>query len=285
MSALRVDAHHHVWDLAVLDQPWTRALPVLHRSFAFEELAPQLRAAGIDATVVVQTAAVRAETEALVRLAAQRPEIAGVVGWVDLTDPGVADRIAALRDSAWGGALVGVRHSVQALADGGWLARPEVRRGLSAVGEHHLAYDLLVRWDQLPAAVTVAAAHPGLRFVLDHAGKPDIVSGDIEPWARHVVALARQPNVAVKLSGLTGAAGAGWTTAALEPCVTVLLEAFGPRRILFGSDWPVCLLSATYCEVVEAAEELTGRLSVQERERVFGGTAVEWYGLPGRATR
>ncbi|SDI16677.1 L-fuconolactonase [Actinokineospora alba] len=276
---MRVDAHHHVWDLAVRDQPWTSELPRLRRSFDFADLAPCLRANRIDATVLVQTITVAEETPEFLQLAEDTAEIAGVVGWVDLTAPDVADRLHELRAGPGGKWLVGIRHQVQGEPDDKWLCRAEVRRGLAAVAAAGLVFDLLVTSSQLPAAIDTARALPELSFVLDHAGKPPIALGETEPWRGDLSELATLPNVAVKLSGLVTEARPDWTTDDLLPYAEHALSSFGPDRVMFGSDWPVCLLAATYDEVLTVTEELTAQLSEDERAEVFGGTAVRWYGL------
>ena len=279
----RVDAHHHLWDLAVRDQPWTEGLPALRRTFALAELEPELRKEGIDATVLVQTVDVPPETPELLALSAAHPVVAGVVGWVDLTAPDVADRLAALRAGPGGRALVGVRHGVQSEPDPRWLCRPDVRRGLAAVGAAGLVYDLLVVPAQLPAAVATVRALPGLSFVLDHAGKPNIARGteaDRAGWAADVRALGAEHNAVVKLSGLvTEAEHGSWTPADIRPYADQVLAAFGPDRTMFGSDWPVCLLAADYGRVAALAGELIEALSPAERDAVLGGTAARWYGL------
>jgi L-fuconolactonase len=276
---VRIDAHHHLWDLDVRDQPWTAELPALRRSFGIDELRPTLVANEVDATVLVQTISVADETPELLALADAEPVIAGVVGWIDLTAPDAADQLARLQDGEGGGRLVGIRHQVQEEPDPRWLCRADVRRGLAAVGEAGLAYDLLVKPQQLASAVDTVRALPDMRFVLDHAGKPAIRVGAIQPWHAEVAELAQLPNVAVKLSGLVTEAADEWTVEQLRPYVDVLLQAFGPFRIMFGSDWPVCLLAASYREVVAAAQELTAQLSSAERDDVFGETAARWYGI------
>jgi L-fuconolactonase len=278
-SAARIDAHHHVWDLAVRDQPWTAQLPALRRTFTIDDVRPHLAAHDISATVVVQTVTVPDETPELLALAAQAPVVAGVVGWVDLTAPAVDDELARLRTLPGGHALVGVRHQVQEEPDPNWLGRPDVRRGLAAVSAAGLAYDLVITADQLPAAVETVRALPGLAFVLDHAGKPRIRAGELEPWGSHIAALAECANATVKVSGLVTEAAAEWTVADLRPYVDALLNAFGPARLMYGSDWPVCLLAGSYDQVFDAAVELTGALSPSERADVFGGTAARVYDL------
>ena len=280
---LRVDSHHHVWDLAVRDQPWTAQLPVLRRSFGFSELSPQLRDHHIDGTVLVQTINVAEETPELLLLAAREPMVLGVVGWVDLTAPDVADRIAMLREAPGGQHLVGIRHQVQGELDPRWLCRPTVRQGLAAVADAELVYDLLVIPSQLNAAVETVAAVPGLRFVLDPGGKPRISDHEFEPWRSLIRRLACYENVTCKLSGLvTQADATAWTIDQLCPYADILIEVFGPQRLMFGSDWPVCLLAASYAQVLSVASELTAGLSQTDKESVFGGTASRWYGLVKR---
>ncbi len=276
-----IDAHHHVWDLAVRDQPWTTgALEPLHRTFTVDELAPQARAAGITATVLVQTVTVAEETPEFLAIAAGSDLVAGVVGWVDLTAPDVAGALASLRSGPGGEWLVGIRHQVQGEPDPEWLLRPDVLRGLAAVASAGLAYDLLTLPHQLPAAVACAERLPELTFVLDHCSKPPVASGDVEPWAGQLRALAARPNVSCKLSGLvTEADWASWTVQDLKPYADVVLDAFGPDRVMFGSDWPVCTVAGTYADVVAAAEELTSGLDPGERDAVFGGVARRVYAL------
>jgi L-fuconolactonase len=271
----RVDAHHHLWDLSVRDQPWIDdALAAIRRTFTVSDLAAVARPAGVEATVLVQTVTVADETPEL--LAIDDPLIAGVVGWIDLTAPDAADRLAELRCDR----LVGIRHQVQGEPDPRWLCRPDVRAGLAAVAREGLVYDLLTIPEQLPAAIDTVRALPELRFVVDHLSKPPIATGEVEPWAAHMRALAAHENVACKLSGMvTEADWAAWTVDDLRPYAEVVLDAFGPERVLFGSDWPVCLLAASYAEVIEAADLLVAGLSAAEREQVLGGTARRIYGL------
>lgn len=284
MSALRIDAHHHIWDLAVRPQPWTDDLAALRRSFTLEELVPTLDRHRFDGTVLVQTVNDADETSDMLALAATTPWIAGVVGWVDLAHPDVPRRIDELRSASGGDRLVAVRHQVQYETDD-WLARPDVRRGIAALGEAGLAYELVVTAAQLPAVVSLVTALPQVHFVLDHGGKPPIASGALQPWAAHAAALAARPNVTCKLSGLATEAGEGWTEAALRPYVDVLAEGFGASRLMFGSDWPVCLLAGGYDRVLEATDHLSAHWSESERADLFGRTAVRAYGLTIVASR
>ncbi|MEV0389149.1 amidohydrolase family protein [Nonomuraea sp. NPDC050643] len=273
----RIDAHHHVWDLSARPHTWLDSdkMAPVRRTFTLDDLAGPAAAAGVSRTVLVQVLPDLAETEEFLALAAGSDLVAGVVGWIDLTAPDPAGTLAALPAG-----LVGVRHGVQSEPDPAWLNRPDVRRGLAAVAAAGLAYDLLTLPHQLPAAVETVAALPGLTFVLDHLSKPPIASGELEPWRGRILELAAYPNVYCKLSGMvTEADWKGWRVADLRPYAEVVLEAFGPERVMFGSDWPVCLLAAEYEQVTGAADELCAGLSEGERADVFAGTARRAYRL------
>ncbi|MFE9612124.1 amidohydrolase family protein [Streptomyces sp. NPDC006012] len=279
---MTVDAHHHVWDLSVRDQDWITGpgLQPLRRTFTVQDLQPEARAAGVDRTVLVQTVTVAEETPEFLALADGHELIAGVVGWTDLTRPDVADELARLRALPGGRYLKGIRHQVQGEPDPEWLLRPDVLRGLAAVADAGLVYDLVVLPHQLPAAARAAAALPGLTFVLDHLGKPPVASGEPGSWTADLRALAALPNTVAKLSGLvTEADPASWTTGDLRPYADAALAAFGPDRLMFGSDWPVCTLAASYGRVLATARDLTAQLAPAERTAVFEGTAVRVYGI------
>ncbi|MFE3166972.1 amidohydrolase family protein [Streptomyces sp. NPDC059224] len=274
---MTVDAHHHVWDLSVRDQDWIPEGSALRRDFTVDDLGLEARAAGVTRTVLVQTVTVPQETPEFLALAGTHDLVAGVVGWTDLTDPAIADELARLRELPGGAYLKGIRHQVQGEPDPQWLLRPDVRRGLAAVAGAGLVYDLVVQAHQLPAAVKAAESLPQLTFVLDHLGKPPIASGALDPWAGAVRTLAALPNTVCKLSGMvTEADPAAWTVEDLRPYAETVLDAFGPDRLMFGSDWPVCLLAGTYADVLDVAERLIGP---EERTRVFETTATRVYGL------
>jgi L-fuconolactonase len=275
-----VDAHHHVWDPAAADYPWmTDELAAIRRRFDPDDLAPELDAAGFDATVLVQTRASLDETREFLALAAAIPWIRGVVGWADLTDPAVGAVLGELRAATGGDRLVGIRHQVHDEPDPDWLRRPAVQRGIADVGGHGLAFDLLIRPRELPAAIETVAAHPDVRFVVDHLAKPEIRTGGWEPWARGLAALGALPNAWCKVSGLvTEADWTTWTAAEMRPYVDHALATFGPDRLMFGSDWPVCLLAASYAEVVDLARSLLPP-GEAERQAMFGGTATAVYRL------
>ncbi|MET8975737.1 amidohydrolase family protein [Streptomyces sp. NPDC004539] len=273
---MTVDAHHHVWDLSVRDQAWIPEHGPLRRDFTLTDLLPETAAHGVDRTVLVQTVTVAEETPEFLALAEASDLVAGVVGWTDLTHPGIAEELARLRELPGGAHLKGIRHQVQGESDPGWLQRPDVKRGLKAVAAAGLVYDLVVLPHQLPSCVRAVGEHDDLVFVLDHLGKPAVPAGLHGPWAGDVLALGRHPNTVGKLSGLVTEAGPQWRTADLRPYVDVALNAFGPERLMFGSDWPVCTEVASYGQVLAAARELIGPA---DRAQVFEATAVRVYGL------
>ena len=278
---MRVDAHHHFWDPARASYPWLTAdLAAIDRAFGPDDLAPLLAAAGIGQSIVVQARHGLDETRELLETAATSSFVAGVVGWVDLTDPIAGDVVAALREGVGGSRLVGIRHQVHDEPDPEWLLRPDVRRGLAAVATAGLAFDLLVRTRELPAAIEIVRSMPELRFVVDHLAKPPVREGALEPWASLIRRFGLLENATCKVSGLVTEADLGaWTVDDLAPYVHHALDVFGPARVMFGSDWPVCLLAAPYPRVVEAAHALTAHLSEPEQQSVFGGVAARVYRL------
>jgi L-fuconolactonase len=278
-----IDAHHHVWDLAVRDQPWITGdqMATIRRSFTLDDLRPQARAAGVEATVLVQTVTVAEETPEMLALADADPLVAGVVGWTDLTSPAVADELGRLAALPGGRYLASIRHQVQSEPDKDWLRRPDVIRGLGAVAAAGLCYDLVTLPHQLPAASFAAAAVPDLRFVLDHAGKPPIARGRLGQWTAAIRELAARPNVSCKLSGLVTEGPPGATADAFVPVADTVLDAFGAGRVMVGSDWPVCLLASDYAVVMGLARSLVASLSDAEQADVLGGTAARVYQIRG----
>jgi L-fuconolactonase len=287
-----VDAHHHLWDLSVRDQPWLaqRELAPLRRNFTLGDLGPIADAEGVTATVLIQTVIDAAETPEMLAIAAASDLVAGVVGWVDLTAPDVDDAIMALRTLPGAAYLVGIRHPLLVEPDPGWLLRRDVLRGLAAVTAAGLTFDLVVAPQQLPAAVSAVASVPELTFVLDHLGNPDVGWPVDEQWAGPVRDLAALPNTACKLSGILGVPAPGTDTFALagdaaasvahlRPCYEIALDAFGPDRMMYGSDWPVSTIRSRYEHVIGAARVLTADLSTADRAAIFGGTARRIYAL------
>ncbi len=278
-----VDAHHHLWDPSQRNYPWmTAEVAPIRRAFSAADLQATLPPDVVQ-TVVVQAVSALEESASLLKIAAQTPRIAGVVGWIDLTAD-AARQIAQLRAGEGGEKLVGIRHQVQDEDDPQWLLRDDVQAGLRAVGNAGLTYDLLVRPRELDAACETVRRFPALRFVLDHGAKPDIADAAREPWESGVAQLAAVPNVACKLSGLvTEARWDGWTPAQILPYARYLIDAFGAQRLLFGSDWPVCLLAASYEQVLDLARAACLRLSPPQRYSVFAGNARRFYRLPEHA--
>jgi L-fucono-1,5-lactonase len=276
-----VDAHHHFWDPATADYPWlTDELAAIRRPFTPADLEPSLMAAGVDGTVLVQTRSSLEETVDFLAVAAETPFVRGVVGWVDLTSPTVADTIAELREGPGGNHLAGIRHQAHDEPDPDWLIRDDVVRGVEAVGRAGLVYDLLVRSRELPAALALAGRLPDVPFVIDHIAKPPIADGTLEPWASRMAAFEEFGHVACKVSGMvTEADWATWTVVDLQPFVDRVLATFGPDRLLFGSDWPVCLLASSYGGVVDATRQAFEALGPDDLARVFGGTAERVYRL------
>lgn len=275
---MSIDAHQHFWRYTPAEYPWIGAgMERLARDFLPAELAAVARPEGIAGSVAVQARQSLVETHWLLELAAADPFVRGVVGWVDLRSATVAADLARLAGVR---KFVGVRHVVQDEPDPRFLLDPAFVRGLRLLGPLGLSYDLLVYPHQLPAAVALAGLVPEQRFVLDHLAKPRVRAGEIADWQRDIEALARHPNVCCKLSGLvTEAAWRGWRAADFTPYLDVALEAFGPGRLMFGSDWPVCLLAAEYAEVAGIVRDSCGRLSPAEQALVWGGTARRTYGL------
>ena len=232
-------------------------------------------------TVLVQTLSSLDETREFLATAAATDFVAGVVGWADLTDPALPERLAEIRGWPGGELLVGIRHQVHDEPDPAWLLRPEVQRGIAAVGRAGLAYDLLVRARELPAAAETVRANPEVRFVVDHLAKPRIAAGAVDlAWEAALAPLAELPNAFCKLSGMvTEADWTAWRPADLAPYAGKVLGWFGPERCMFGSDWPVCLLAAGYGQVLAALEAALTGLDDAARARVLGGTAVEFYRL------
>jgi L-fuconolactonase len=283
---IRIDAHQHFWKLSRNDYDWlTPDVPAIYRDFLPEHLAPLLERSAIERTIVVQAAPTEAETQFLLQLAAATPFIAGVVGWTDLESLSAADAIAELSRNEQ---LLGLRPMVQDLPDDAWLLRPSLAPAIDAMQHAGLRFDALVKPRHLPVLRRFLERHPGLAVVIDHGAKPAIASGEIDVWAEQMRGIARHTNAFCKLSGLVTEGGSNWTPAALLPYIDVLIHAFGPSRLMWGSDWPVLHLAyepgrvgaaIPYASWCDAATALVARLSPHERELIFGGTAARFYGL------
>jgi len=273
-----VDAHHHVWSLARGDYGWlTPDLAPIYRDFSLKDLAPLREQANVAATVLVQAAPTVEETRYLLDVAARSDGVVqGVVGWVDL---GAPDAIPTLTRLARNHLLKGVRPMLQDLPDIAWILRAEVGKTLAALPRLSLRFDALVRPAQLPALLTMLDRHPDLAVAIDHGAKPDIRQGMWEPWARLMRVAAGNPRVRCKVSGLVTEAGPGWTIDLLRRYFDFLAETFGPQRLMWGSDWPVLNLAATYQSWYAAIVALTSGWSAEDRAALMGGTARRFYGL------
>ncbi|HVT71962.1 MAG TPA: amidohydrolase family protein [Lacunisphaera sp.] len=276
---MRIDAHQHFWHYSSADYGWIDdAMRVIRRDFLPSDLAPLLAAARIDGTVAVQARQTLAETDWLLGLAGSTPLIKGVVGWVPLAREGAA--VGAQLDRCLEHPrFKGVRHVLQAEAEA-YFVDAGFNAGLDEVARRGLVYDLLIFSRQLTAALALVHRHPSLRIVLDHIAKPIVQGPPPAQWRTQVRELARCPNVACKFSGVvTEVPGWQWTPALLRPYFEIVLEAFGPHRLMFGSDWPVCLVAADYARWVALVEEFTAPLTAAERAAILGGTATSVYRL------
>ena len=278
MGALRIDAHQHFWRYSATDYGWiSDDMHVLRRDFLPPDLAPLLAANGFDGSMAVQARQTLDETNWLLDLADDYPFILGVVGWVNLCSPRVADDLAALTDRR---KLVGIRHIVQGEPDDEFLLRPDFCRGVARLEGFGLAYDILIFPGHLPVAVEFARRFPRQRFVLDHLAKPSVRTGELAGWARDLRGLAALDNVSCKLSGMvTEADWSDWTSAGIEPCLDTAMEMFGAERLMIGSDWPVCTLAADYTRTMTLVIDYVGRLSDSERDLVLGLNAQRFWRL------
>jgi L-fuconolactonase len=275
---MRIDAHQHFWDITKLDYPW---MPpgdsVLRRNYLPADIAPILQQHNFDGTVVVQANVVIEETWWLLDLATHNDLIRGVVAWVDLTDPKVGHTLDRCQRHP---KFKGIRHIVHDEPDLRWLLRPDVLRGLQELARRDIPYDLLLRPPHLPLIPELADKAPGLRMVIDHIAKPLIASHQLEPWAADMERVARIPGMHCKLSGMiTEADHQNRTSEVLRPYVQHVLQLFGPDRLMFGSDWPVCLLAGSWKKVLAAFTQACGPVPQVEREKMLGETAMKFYNL------
>lgn len=282
LSSMIVDSHQHFWQVGRFDYPWmTPEVEVLCQDYLPPALAPILKRNGVEQTILVQASNSLAETRWLLKLAEQNSFVAGVVGWVDLT----ADRFAdQLEEFTAHPRFKAVRHLVESESQDDWLVQPSVLANLRTLAGRGVAYDLLVHTRHLKYALTVADSCPELRLVVDHLAKPPIARGEITDWSRGLGELASRPNVWCKLSGLvTEADWTNWRVEDLKPHVDFALEVFGPQRIMFGSDWPVCLLAGSYDQVLDACQRLLAHLDEEDRGRIFSSNALEFYRIQEEA--
>jgi L-fuconolactonase len=280
---VRIDSHQHFWVYRPQTHAWiSDDMAVLKRDFLPPDLAPLLAAAGLDGCVAVQASQSLDETRFLLDLARRHPFVKAVVGWVDLVSPVLESQLESFASDP---AFRGVRHVAQDELDDRFLARDDVVRGISTLVRHGLTYDILVYARQLPAAVALARRLPDQPFVVDHVAKPEIRAGRLEGWREGIRDLAALPHVTCKLSGIvTEAHWDRWTPADLRPFLEVVLEAFGPARLMIGSDWPVCLLAADYAAVIGLVGDFIATLSADEQAAILGGTAARFYRIEGESS-
>ena len=275
---MQIDSHQHFWRYDPVRDGWiTEEMAVLKRDFMPDELIQRMREAGVDRAIAVQADQSEKETEFLLDLAERNSAIAGVVGWVNLRDPRIDERLSYFSRFP---KLRGFRHIVQAEADDRFLLRDDFQRGIRALARHGFTYDILIYARHLPVAVEFVSRFPEQKFVLDHLAKPAIKVGEVDEWSRNIRELAKNRNVYCKLSGLV--TEADWNSCSADtfrPYLDVAFETFGTDRLMFGSDWPVCLCAGSYKQVKELIENYTRDLSPDEKANIFGLNAARFYGL------
>jgi L-fuconolactonase len=278
MHSQVIDSHQHFWQPGLFDYPWmSPEVAILYRDYLPHHLEPIIREQQVSGTVLVQASNSVEETRWMLELADQHPFIFGVVGWVDLASERVEEQLIHFLDHP---KFKGVRHLVESEPDKDWLIQPHVLRGLKVLSRHKVPYDMLVHPEHLENVSRVADQCPDLDLVIDHLAKPRIAKGEVSAWALDLRRVAANPNVHCKLSGLvTEADHESWTLDDLRPFVESALEIFGPSRLIFGSDYPVCLLAASYPRVLNTARLLLDGLSNEEKSRIFFGNAVAFYRL------
>ena len=276
-----IDSHQHFWRFSPVRDAWiTEDMAAIRRDFLPGDLAPELDANGVDATIAVQADQSEEETEFLLGLAEGNRRIAGVVGWLDLRSPEIESRLEYFSRFK---KLRGVRHVAQAEPDDRFLVQADFVRGVGQLARFELTYDILIYPRQLPAAIELVAKLPEQKFVVDHLAKPEIKAKKIEPWAALIRELAANPNVYCKLSGMVSEADwKKWKREDFEPYLDVVFGAFGADRLMFGSDWPVCLVAATYSQVKNIVESYVNRHESNAKANILGGNAVRIYGLTNR---
>jgi L-fuconolactonase len=274
---MKIDSHQHFWRYDAVQYPWIPKGSPLHRDWLPDDLAPLLAAAGLDGCVAVQARQTLEESRWLLDLAAHAPIIKGVVGWVDLRSERVGEQLAELAKNP---KLRGVRHVVQDEPDVNFMLGADFQRGIGALHQFGLTYDVLVFPIQLPTAIDLVRKFPDQPFVLDHIAKPPIKAGTLDPWRDLIRELAKAPNIMCKVSGMvTEADHAAWQPADFKPFLDVVVDAFGEDRLMFGSDWPVSLLAGSYERVLKLVDDYARQLTPSARAKLFGENARRFYGL------
>ncbi|MEW6302058.1 MAG: amidohydrolase family protein [Verrucomicrobiota bacterium] len=274
---MQLDAHQHFWKYSAREYPWMQPDWPIRRDFLPPDLEPLLARAGLDGSIAVQARQSLEESRWLLELADRHPSVKGVVGWVDLRSEKVADQLAQFASHP---KFVGVRHVVQDEPDDQFMLRPDFLRGIAHLKQFDLTYDILIYPKQLPAAIELVRRFPEQPFVLDHLAKPFIKDGTLSPWDKQIRELAKHPNVTCKISGLvTEAKWRGWQPADFHPYLDVAFDVLGEDRLMFGSDWPVALLSGDYDQVHGIVRDYLISASADTRKKIFGRNAARFYGL------
>jgi len=279
---MRIDSHHHIWDLSVRDQEWITgdAMQPIHRNFSIADLEDASTSSRIDKSILVQTVTDYAETPELLAIAQSEQLVGAVVGWLKIDAPSAIEHLHRYLDLPGAEYLKGIRDIAQDHPDSNYLAKPETISNVRKLGELGITYDLLTKIPELPAAIKLVRACPDVQFVMDHISKPRIAKQEVEPWKTLMRELATFPNVLCKVSGLvTEANWKEWQVKDFKPYVDHVIEIFTPQRLMFGSDWPVANLGGTYAEIVELAEALTSGFSQSEGDYFWHKTAASAYGI------
>ena len=279
---MRIDSHHHVWDLSVREQVWMvgEALNPIKKNFSINDLRQAITGCGIDKTVVVQTVTNYDETPELLELADTDDLVAGVVGFLKIDAEDAISHLDSYQSLRGFEYLVGIRDIAHDYEDVKYLSKPQVIKNVQELGKRGLVYDLLTKTPHMRAAIDLVKACPNTKFVLDHISKPYIAKADMQPWADQITELASFENVVVKVSGLfTEADWKNWKKEDFWPYLEHITKSFTPNRMMFGSDWPVCLLAATYKQSIDLVEEFTSKFSESEKNAFWAGTANKAYGL------
>ena len=279
---MRIDSHHHVWDLSVRPQTWMKGdeLKPISRSILMDELERELEKAKMDFTVIVQTVPTPDETPEFLDLSLTHPKICAVVGWLDLESTDIRPQLDQYLSHPGGKNLVSIRDIAQDKPDPNWFLREDVIKNIHRMAEYGLTFDILTKPPQLAAAVEMVKQSPRNTFVLDHISKPYIAKNEMQPWADQISEIALHENVFVKVSGLfTEANWHNWNHQTFAPYLNHILNTFTPARMMFGSDWPVCLLAATYTDTINLMEEYVKEFSVSEQELFWANTAKRAYKL------
>ena len=275
---MRIDSHHHYWKIDRGDYGWMSPdLTVLNRDYLPGDLLPHLDRHKIDKTVIVQAADTIAETDFILVLAEGNDRVGGVVGWLDMEADDFEDKLTEYRSKS---KFVGIRPVIHDISDDAWMIRPKVLESFKHLADLDFPFEFLTFSRHLPFVLQVLENVPGLRAVMDHISKPEIKDGNMQPWQDLLKEVAAHPNAYCKMSGMiTEADHEHWTVDDLRPYVDHVLECFGPDRLMYGSDWPVCLLAGSYERVIGAAETLTSDMDEDSKAKVFGGNAVKFYNL------